>query len=185
MNYTITLIGGDGIGPEVTQEARRVLEALGEQSHHRFTFLEAVAGGIAIDTYGESLPRETLDLCKQSDAVLLGAVGGPRWDHLPGDQRPERALLGLRKELQLYANLRPAILFEALASACPLKPELISGGLDLLVVRELTGGIYFGEKGRKETDLGKQPMISNNMPMKKSPVLLTPPLPWLKNAKGG
>ena len=116
--------------------------------------MEVLAGGCAIDAKGTSLPQETIDICKQSDAVLLGAVGGPKWDNLPGEERPEKALLGLRKELGLFANLRPGILFDELADACPLKPEIIAGGLDLLVVRELTGGIYFGERGFKETDMG-------------------------------
>ncbi|MEG1584928.1 MAG: 3-isopropylmalate dehydrogenase, partial [Anaerovorax sp.] len=111
-------------------------------------------GGAAIDATGGCLPQETIQVCKNSDAVLLGAVGGWQWDTLPGDERPERALLGLRQELGLFANLRPAILFEQLADACPLKPEIVKGGLDIVVVRELTGGIYFGEKGVKETEMG-------------------------------
>ncbi|MDR1774425.1 MAG: 3-isopropylmalate dehydrogenase, partial [Clostridioides sp.] len=110
--------------------------------------------GCAIDDVGVCLPQETIDVCKSSDAVLLGAVGGWKWDTLPGEQRPERALLGLRKELGLFANIRPAILFDELDNACPLKPEIVEGGLDIVVVRELTGGIYFGEKGFKETNLG-------------------------------
>jgi 3-isopropylmalate dehydrogenase len=114
-----------------------------------------LAGGAAIDAVGECLPQNTIDVCKSSNAVLLGAVGGWKWDTLPGDQRPERALLGLRKELGIFANIRPAILFEELAEACPLKSEIIEGGLDLVVVRELTGGIYFGEKGYKDTALGR------------------------------
>ena len=103
-----------------------------------------LSGGCAIDEKGECLPQETIDICKASDAVLLGAVGGWKWDTLPGDQRPERALLGLRKALGLFADLRPALLFDELADACPLKPEIVEGGLDIVVVRELTGGIYFG-----------------------------------------
>lgn len=154
MNYKIAVVPGDGIGPEVIEQALRVLDKIGETYNHTFSYTKVLAGGAAIDATGGCLPQETIDVCKSSDAVLLGAVGGWKWDTLPGDERPERALLGLRKELGLFANLRPAILFEDLAQACPLKPEIISGGLDLVVVRELTGGIYFGEKGFKETDLG-------------------------------
>ncbi len=154
MNYKIALIPGDGIGPEVVAETVKVLDKIGEKYGHKFEYTKVLAGGCAIDETGGCLPQETIDICKTSDAVLLGAVGGWQWDTLPGDQRPERALLGLRKELGLFANLRPALLFDELADACPLKPEIVEGGLDLVVVRELTGGIYFGEKGFKDTDLG-------------------------------
>lgn len=154
MNYKIAVVPGDGIGPEVIEQALRVLNKIGEKYNHNFEYTKVLAGGAAIDATGGCLPQETIDICKSSDAVMLGAVGGWKWDTLPGDQRPERALLGLRKELGLFANIRPAILFEELAQACPLKPEIIDGGLDLVVVRELTGGIYFGEKGFKDTDLG-------------------------------
>lgn len=154
MNCKITVIPGDGIGPEVITQTTRVLDKIGEVYHHEFEYTSAFAGGAAIDAVGECLPQKTIEICKASDAVLLGAVGGWKWDTLPGDQRPERALLGLRKELGLFANLRPAILFEELADACPLKPEIIQGGLDIVVVRELTGGIYFGEKGTKDTEMG-------------------------------
>lgn len=154
MNSKIAIIPGDGIGPEVVTQAIRVLDRVAEKYDHTFEYKTVLAGGAAIDETGICLPQNTIDVCKASDAVLLGAVGGWKWDTLPGDQRPERALLGLRKELGLFANLRPAILFEELADACPLKPEIITGGLDLVVVRELTGGIYFGEKGFKDTALG-------------------------------
>ena len=154
MNYKIALIPGDGIGPEVTAEAVKVLNKIAEKYQHNFEHTAVLAGGCAIDATGENLPQITIDTCKASDAVILGAVGGPKWDALPGPQRPEKALLGLRKELGLFANLRPAVMFDALADACPLKPEIVEGGFDLVVVRELTGGIYFGEKGRKETSLG-------------------------------
>ena len=154
MNYKIAVIPGDGIGPEVIGQTTRVLEEIGKKYGHTFEFTEVLAGGCAIDATGQCLPEETVEICKASDAVLLGAVGGPKWDHLPGAERPEMALLGLRGKLGLFANLRPAMLFEELADACPLKPELVSGGLDIVVVRELTGGIYFGEKGVKETEKG-------------------------------
>ena len=148
MNFNIALIPGDGIGPEVTSQAVKVLKAVGKKYNHNFTFTSLLAGGAALDAVGIPLPKETVDQCKSSHAVLLGAVGGPKWDSLPSHMRPEvGALLPLRKELGLYANLRPAILFPALADACPLKPELTSGGFDIMVVRELTGGIYFGRKG--------------------------------------
>ncbi len=154
MEYNIAVIRGDGIGPEVIAEATKVLDAIGARFGHTFNYNYVLAGGEAIDETGPCLPPETVATAKASDAVLLGAVGGPKWDTLPGDERPERALLGLRKELGLFANLRPAMVFDELAEASPLKPELIDGGLDIVVVRELTGGIYFGEKGFKDTEMG-------------------------------
>ena len=154
MDYNIAVIRGDGIGPEVIAEATKVLDAIGARFGHTFNYNYVLAGGEAIDETGRCLPPETVATAKASDAVLLGAVGGPKWDTLPGDERPERALLGLRKELGLFANLRPAMVFDELAEASPLKPELIDGGLDIVVVRELTGGIYFGEKGFKDTEMG-------------------------------
>ena len=154
MEYKLAVIPGDGIGPDVVEQTLLVLDKVGEKFGHTFHYQKVLAGGCAIDATGACLPQETIDVCKASDAVLLGAVGGWKWDTLPGDQRPERALLGLRKALGLFANLRPALLFEQLADASPLKPEILAGGLDILVVRELTGGIYFGEKGFKDTDLG-------------------------------
>ena len=147
-NYHIAVIPGDGIGIEVTGSACDVIKIIGDKFGHVFSFEELLAGGCAIDAVGKALPEATLEACKKSDAVLLGAVGGPKWDHVPGGERPERALLGLRAGLGLYANLRPATLHPALASACPLKDELVANGIDMMIVRELTGGIYFGERGR-------------------------------------
>ncbi|HHU17039.1 MAG: 3-isopropylmalate dehydrogenase [Anaerovoracaceae bacterium] len=155
MDFKIALVPGDGIGPEVIEETIKVLNKIGEKYNHKFQFTTVLAGGAAIDAVGNCLPQDTIDVCKNSDAILLGAVGGWKWDTLPGDKRPERAILGLRKQLGLFANLRPALLFEELAEACPLKSEIIEGGLDIVVVRELTGGIYFGEKGFKDTELGR------------------------------
>ena len=155
MNFNIAVIRGDGIGPEVIDETIKVLNAVGDRFGHRFNYHDVLAGGAAIDAIGKCLPEETVAAAKAADAVLLGAVGGPKWDDLPGDERPERALLGLRKELGLFANLRPAMVFDELADASPLKPEILEGGLDIMVVRELTGGIYFGEKGYQDTDMGR------------------------------
>ncbi|MFI3313671.1 MAG: 3-isopropylmalate dehydrogenase [Eubacteriales bacterium] len=154
--YNLAVVAGDGIGPEVTAEAINVLTAIGAKFNHSFTFENVLAGGCAIDATGQCLPAETLEVCKKADSVILGAVGGPKWDNIAGDQRPERALLGLRKELGLFSNLRPAKIYNALADACPLKPELVEGGLDILIVRELTGGIYFGEHGSRQTDDGME-----------------------------
>ena len=155
MKYNITVIRGDGIGPEIIAEALKVLGKISERYGLTFMYDEVLAGGAAIDATGEPLPQATVDACLASDSVLLGAVGGPKWDTLPGHQRPERALLGLREKLGLFANLRPAVLYPALADACPLKPEYVAGGLDLLIVRELVGGIYFGKRGRVQTDMGE------------------------------
>lgn len=146
MRKKIAILPGDGIGPEIVSQAVRVLDRVAERYHVHLEYEQALVGGAAYDATGHPLPAETLELCKQSDAVLFGAVGGPKWDNLPPALRPEAgALLPLRKGLGLYANLRPALLFPALAGASPLKPEVLGDGLDILVVRELTGGIYFGQ----------------------------------------
>ncbi|NCB41925.1 MAG: 3-isopropylmalate dehydrogenase [Clostridia bacterium] len=155
MKYNIAVISGDGIGPDIIREAKKVLSKVGEKYGHAFLFNDVLAGGCAIDQMGECLPIESFAACESSDSILFGAVGGPKWDSLPSAQRPEQALLQLRKRLDLYANLRPAVMFSELAASCPLKAELVEGGLDVLIVRELTGGIYFGEKGTKDTPMGK------------------------------
>ncbi|SFR05177.1 3-isopropylmalate dehydrogenase [Desulfoscipio geothermicus] len=152
--FKITLLPGDGIGPEVTAGAVRVLQAVQKCTGVEITMQEALFGGCAYDKTGTPLPEETLRLCLEGDAVLLGAVGGPRWDNLPVHLRPERgALLPLRKELGVFANLRPSLIFPSLADASTLKREVVDG-LDLMVVRELTGGIYFGKKQREDLPEG-------------------------------
>lgn len=153
--YKIAVIPGDGIGPEVTNTSRDILDKIAKKFVHEFVYEELLAGGIAIDTTGQPLPESTVAACKNSDSVLLGAVGGPEWENLPGDKRPERALLGLRSQLGLYANIRPAILYSQLSDACPLHPDIAAGGIDICFVRELTGGIYFGDRGRKQTENGQ------------------------------
>lgn len=154
MDIKIAVIKGDGIGPSVVDQAISVLNKVGEIYGHKFEFNEVLAGGCSIDAYGKPLTQDTIDVCKNSDAVLLGAVGGPKWDEQPSDNQPERALLGLRKELGLFANIRPAMMFDELSDACPLRKDLVEGGLDFVIVRELIGGIYFGERGSKQTDMG-------------------------------
>jgi 3-isopropylmalate dehydrogenase len=155
MHATITLLPGDGIGPEVVAEGRKVLEAVAAQFSHTFTFTEALIGGIAIDETGDPLPDESLAACHASDAVLLGAVGGPKWSDPRAPVRPEQGLLRLRKELGLFANLRPVKVAPALAGASPLKPEAVTG-VDLVIVRELTGGLYFGQpQGRCDDEHGR------------------------------
>lgn len=153
--YRVVLLRGDGIGPEIVEEAVKVLRTAGQLFSFAIEFEEADLGGIAIDRTGTPLPEQTIHACKQADAVLLGAVGGPKWDNLPGSSRPEAGLLGIRSALGLFANLRPAIIFPQLKKASPLKEEVIGNTLDLLVVRELTGGIYFGKRGRTQV-LGQE-----------------------------
>ncbi len=155
MNAQIVLLSGDGIGPEVVNEARLVLEAVAKRHGHQFKFTEQLLGGCAIDAKGTAMPDETLAACQAADAVLLGAVGGPKWDDPAAKVRPEQGLLGLRKGMQLYANLRPVRPMASLEHISPLKPDRIRG-VDFLVVRELTGGLYFGERGRKGTGENEQ-----------------------------
>jgi len=164
----IALLPGDGIGPEVMKEAVKILNAVSEKFDVEFNFEHADVGGAAIDNHGTALPDNTLQICKNSDAILFGSVGGPKWDSLPPEQQPERgALLPLRKHFNLYCNLRPARVFKELSSASPLKPEIVKSGFDILCVRELTGGIYFGEpkgiEGKGQAEKGFDTMVYTRM----------------------
>lgn len=155
MNYNIVVLDGDGIGPEICAGAIKVLEKVGEKFGHKFNFTHKLIGGCAIDACGTPLPDDTVAACLASDSVLLGAVGGYKWDNLPVDIRPEKGLLGIRKAMGLYSNIRPAKLWKSLTSASPLKKELIENGVEIIIVRELTGGIYFGERGKGTGEMGE------------------------------
>lgn len=154
MKYKIAVVKGDGIGPEIVEEALLVLDKIGKRFGHKFLYTDLLAGGCSIDANGVPLTQEVIDVCKAADSVLLGAVGGPKWDSQPTGNRPEKALLGLRSNLGLFVNLRPAQMHKALASACPLKPEIISNGFDILICRELTGDVYFGNHYRRQSEKG-------------------------------
>lgn len=156
MEFNIALLKGDGIGPEIVDNTVAVLEKVAEKFGHKFNFTPYLIGGCAIDATGKPLPQETVDGCLASDSVLLGAVGGPKWDDQPGNNRPEKALLGIREALGLYTNLRPAKLYPALRNASPLKDEIVGDGFDLMIVRELTGGIYFGDRGYRQGKYGEE-----------------------------
>ena len=160
MEYTIAAISGDGIGPEIVREAKKVLDKIGQKYGHKFNYEDVLMGGISIDTYGVPLTDEALETAKKSDAVLLGAVGGnvgnSRWYDVAPNLRPEAGLLAIRKGLNLFANIRPAYLYNDLAGACPLKKEIIGDGFDMVIVRELTGGLYFGERHTETVDCVEQ-----------------------------
>lgn len=148
----IAVLKGDGIGPEIVNEALKVLNKIGEKFNHKFDTTELLFGGASIDEFGVPLTDEVLNICKNSDAVLLGAVGGPKWDNVEKTKRPESGLLKIRKELGLFANLRPTKLFKELKNSCPLKENIIKNGIDFVMIRELTGGVYFGDKNTKEVN---------------------------------
>jgi len=168
MTYKIAVLSGDGIGPEIMEEAIKVLNAVGKKHDIDFEFNKALIGGCAYDEHGVPLPQETIDVCKNSDAVMLGAVGDWKYDKLPPEVRPEKALLGIRKALNLFANLRPAIVYDELTSSSPLKAEIVSG-VDIMIVRELTGDVYFGTpRGIDEIDGEK--VGYNNMIYKESEI---------------
>ena len=150
MDYNVTLIPGDGIGPEIVREAKKVMDKVGEVYGHTFDYTEILMGGCSIDAYGVPLTEEALETARKSDAVLLGAVGGDvgnsRWYDVAPSLRPEAGLLAIREGLGLFANIRPAYLYKELAEACPLKKEIIGSGFDMVIMRELTGGLYFGDR---------------------------------------
>ncbi|MCB7317401.1 3-isopropylmalate dehydrogenase [Lacrimispora sp. 210928-DFI.3.58] len=156
MDYNVTVIPGDGIGPEIVREARKVMDKVGQVYGHRFDYTEILMGGCSIDAYGVPLTEEALETARKSDAVLLGAIGGnvgnSRWYDVAPNLRPEAGLLAIRKGLGLFANIRPAYLYNELAEACPLKKEIIGDGFDMVIMRELTGGLYFGERHTEEVD---------------------------------
>jgi 3-isopropylmalate dehydrogenase len=170
MNKKVAVLAGDGIGPEVMAEAVKVLDAAQEKFGFSLEYEAADVGGLAIDNHGEALPQSTLDVCEAADAILFGSVGGPKWESLPPAEQPERAaLLPLRKHFDLFCNLRPARVFKSLAAACPLRPDIVGEGFDVLVVRELTSGIYFGTpKGRKGN--GADEMAYDTMVYKRSEI---------------
>ena len=159
MNKTIAIIRGDGIGPEIVTEAMGILDAVAAKFGHTFTYVDAPMGGSAIDKFGVPLPDSSLATCRNADSVLLGAVGGPKWDDQPAANRPERGLLKLREGMGLYTNVRPAKMFSELSAACPLRADIAEGGIDFVVVRELIGGVYFGQHQTHTLENGEKQAV--------------------------
>ncbi|ACK42472.1 MULTISPECIES: 3-isopropylmalate dehydrogenase [Dictyoglomus] len=155
MRVKIAVLPGDGIGPEVVKQAIKVINVLSKKFHHQVEIKEGIVGGAAIDKFGDPLPEETWKICEESDSILLGAVGGPKWDNLPGDKRPEKALLKLRSGFNLFANLRPISIFDELIFSSPIKEEYLKG-VDFIIVRELTGGLYFGKPKETRIENGEE-----------------------------
>lgn len=176
--HNIVVLKGDGIGPEIVDEAVKVLDAAGKKYGFKMNYDYELMGGCAIDETGEPLPQKTVDACKKADCVFLGAVGGPKWDGVPGNKRPEAGLLGIRGALGLYANLRPARIFAPLKDASPIKDSITEGNLDIMIVRELTGGIYFGERGTGVETARNTLMTPKSTPFPKLRELRKPLLKW-------
>lgn len=168
MNKNIAVIRGDGIGPEIVNEALNVLNKIGEVYGHTFNYTDVDMGGIAIDKWGDPLPQDMLDKCLASDSVLLGAVGGPKWNDVPGPKRPEKGLLRLRSGMGVYSNNRPAKIWPQLASASPLKPSIVEKGIDFIIVRELIGGVYFGE--HRTDEVNGEKVATDIMPYSESEI---------------